>query len=126
MPTLAKALEYGASTPMCRLEEILQDLFEAKVRGIKDTLSIGMFFGWREPSPTVSIDDSIQELMDMIRNCKQLKALREKDGAFMREGRELETLVEKWNNGEVQLDRIRVGEIFSEDFFHAVDEDSGR
>jgi len=66
------------------LEEILEDLFKAKVRGIKETLSMEIFTAWRDSSPTVSIDDSIQEFMDMIRKCKQFKYLREKDGAFMR------------------------------------------
>ncbi len=116
MPSLAEALEYDASTPMCMLEETLEDLFEAKVKGIKDTLSIEIFTAWREPSPTVSIDDSIQEFMAMIRKCKEFKDLREKDGAFMREWRGLENVLEEWNNGEMQLDRTRVREIFLEVF----------
>jgi len=124
MPSLAEALEYDASTPMCMLEETLEDLFEAKVKGIKDTLSIEIFTAWREPSPTVSIDDSIQEFMAMIRKCKEFKDLREKDGAFMREWRGLENVLEEWNNGEMQLDRTRVREIFLEVFFEAVNEDS--
>jgi len=124
MPSLAEALEYDASTPMCMLEEMLEDLFEAKVEGIKDTLSMEIFTTRRDPLPTISIDDSIQEFMDMIRKCKQFKDLREKDGAFMREWRGLETILEDWNDGEVQLDRTRVREIFLEVFFDAVNEDS--
>lgn len=124
MPSLAEALGYDASTPMCMLEEILEDLFEAKVKGIKDTLSTEIFTAWRDPSPNVSIDDSIQEFMDMIRNCEQFKDLRAKDGAFMREWRGLETVLEEWNDGEVQLDKIRVREIFLGVFFDAVNEDS--
>ncbi len=122
MPSLAEALEYDASTPMCMLEETLEDLFEAKVKGIKDTLSMEIFTAWRDPLPTVSIDDSIQEFMDTIRKCKDFKDLREKDGAFMREWRGLETILEEWNDGEVQLDRTWVREIFF--FFDAVNEDS--
>lgn len=124
MPSLAEALEYDASTPMCMLEETLEDLFEAKVKGIKDTLSMEIFTAWRDPLPTVSIDDSIQEFMDTIRKCKDFKDLREKDGAFMREWRGLETILEEWNDGEVQLDRTWVREIFF--FFDAVNEDSGK
>jgi hypothetical protein len=124
MPSLAEALEYDASTPMCMLEETLEDLFEAKVKGIKDTLSMEIFTAWRDPLPTVSIDDSIQEFMDTIRKCKDFKDLREKDGAFMREWRGLETILEEWNDGEVQLDRTWVREIFLGVFFDAVNEDS--
>lgn len=124
MPSLAEALGYDASTPMCNLEETLEDLFEAKVKGIKDALSMEIFTAWRDPSPNISIDDSIQEFMGMIRNCKQFKALREIDGAFMREWRELETVLDQWNHGEVQLDRIRVREMFLGVFFDAVQEDS--
>ncbi len=124
MPSLAEALGYDVSTPMSMLEEILEDLFEAKVKGIKDTLSMEMFTTWSDLSPTVSIDDSIQEFMDMIRNCKQFRDLREKDGAFMHEWRGFESVLEEWNVGKVQLDRTRVREIFLAVFFDAVNEDS--
>lgn len=124
MPSLAEALGYDASTPMCMLEEILEDLFEAKVKGIKETISMEMFTTWSDLSPTISIDDNIQEFMDMIRNSKQFKDLRAKDGAFIHEWRGLETVLKEWNDGEVQLDRTRVREIFLGVFFDAVNEDS--
>lgn len=108
---------------MCMLEDILEDLFGAKVKGIKDTLSMELSTAWREPLPTISIDESIQEFMDMIRKCKGFKDLREKDRSFMREWQGLENVLEEWNNGEVQLDRTRVREIFLEVFFDAVNED---
>jgi len=45
---------------MCILEDMLQDLFEAKDEGLKDTLSMKLFIAWKNPSPTVSINDSIR------------------------------------------------------------------
>lgn len=124
MPSLAEALGYDTSTPMCMLEEILEDLFEAKVKGIKEAISMEMFTTWSDISPAVSINDSIQEFMDLISDCRQFNDLREKDGAFIREWRGLETVLQEWNDGEVQLDRTRVREIFLGVFFDAVNEDS--
>lgn len=88
---------------------LLAALFNAKVNGGLDTDSAKDM----DIEPTVPIDTSIQEIMNLITTNTKFKYFEDLGGPFMEKWGELEGIMENWDDQEVKPDKKRIFELIA-------------